>query len=199
MSGRIEKSSTGSTQKEQIRDNRKSRGYQTPRLGSSYEKGNIMLNNNSSIYDEAYGSSVLTTTSDTLTVSRSDTLKTQTGWGDSSLSIVELKAFLTKHMRCDNKEAAKVFFPGSLIDGQRKKTSVKSISMLVYDVDEASNISTSINIIREKKLQAFIYSTFSHAAEKPKMRVVLPLRDPFIIERSSEQSVRQSGAIWGYS
>lgn len=58
------------------------------------------------------------------------------------------------------------FIPGELVGDKRTKAAVKSISVLVYDVDSGQPVEEVREKINEAGVTAFIYSSFSHLTTK---------------------------------
>lgn len=90
------------------------------------------------------------------------TRKDQKEWPKASeLDLAGLKTmFESRDYRA--KKDGLCFVPAELVSADRKKTGVKSVSMLVYDIDSGQPSSEIVDKLNELGVTAFIYSSFSH-------------------------------------
>ena len=155
-----------------------------------------MLDIDTSIYNDTKHEDDFVQTLGQFNISLARSIRTSHDWKSTTYTLSQLSEIFDEHVVVDQKDKAVVFFPGELIDRRRTKTSVASISLLVFDIDDGRALDVSLECIKHEGLQAFVYSTFSSTVDNPKCRVVLPLRKPFLVDQSSSQTLKQSEQHW---
>ena len=84
-----------------------------------------------------------------------------------------------QHMSSDERSAAKdngAFVGGHLRDGRRRVEDVECRSFLTLDADYSQSDFIE-RFTNECKYAAALYSTHSHTSEKPRLRIVMPLKE----------------------
>lgn len=136
--------------------------------------------------------------------SRKDTL-----WARKSLAWGELAERLSKTVRT-NETAAEYaamtrdrqddvkdvggFVGGTLTDGHRRSGHVAERSLITLDVDEAeSGVFTDFKLLYGNA--ACCYSTHKHTAEKPRLRIVIPLSRPLSADEYEPAARRIAGEL----
>ncbi len=90
-------------------------------------------------------------------------------------------ANLDETTKLEAKKKAGYYVGGPSEDGRRKTSSIKQRSLLCYDFDKLTKAEYAIITKSLTKLSDFEYfwhTTRSHAPEKPRLRVVFPLKNP---------------------
>lgn len=90
------------------------------------------------------------------------------------------------------------FVAANIDDGRRLSDRVKSISFLVYDLDNKGDI-VGINeleaIIRENGYKAIIHSTYNHTPEKPRYRLILNISEPLLPAEHKRVLLKVAGQL----
>jgi putative DNA primase/helicase len=94
-------------------------------------------------------------------------------------SVHDMAKELTRFTVLPNKEAAELFSPASFREGgSRRKDDVESISMLVLDADHVSALDAPIQKLEALGYVTIWYTTFRHAPEAPRFRIIVLLAQP---------------------
>ena len=124
-----------------------------------------------------------------LTISVGNSRK-ETNWQLRQLSWEELKNKLSSTVRTEETQEAFMkmnryrqndikdiggFVGGELIDGDRRKFSVRSRSVLTLDMDKARSLPETIETLHTIGTFSYcIYSTHKHTPENPRLRIIIP-------------------------
>lgn len=104
-------------------------------------------------------------------LSANNSAKAKGGWNRNTLKLSadDLTAILVAPVERTSKDGS-CFVAGTVISSDRKAEAVKSIDLLVYDIDGSQTVEDVLRILDESNLYYWLYTTYSHKSTKTSIK-----------------------------
>ena len=95
-----------------------------------------------------------------------------------TVRLYELWRLVTTPRASSSKAWTMCWSPARFANDERKLANVRSLSCLVYDIDDGATIAQATNPLKQQGIAHAMHTSWSHGPHATKFRIVIPLRRP---------------------